>query len=445
MLRPANTPGRDRSAPLRVMIVAHDFPPLNTSASRRPYSWARTWSDMGHDVHVLTTTKYAHDSVAGGGPEVGGFQVHSVGYLPGAQPAASASGKASATGVARRNRLLDAVRLATRRLRLGLGLFTEKTSLAYFPMLRAGSRLLAAQRFDLIVSTSGPDVCPLIAAALSRRSGVFWLSDYRDLWFDEFAVGRYAFTTWCVHRLQSRLIARADLVSTVSRGLAGYLEALSPGRVHVCYNGYLESGTGGARKRASEARLRIVYTGTFYPRKRDPALLFSALAMLRESRPDLRDRFRVECFGPVEDWVVGQVDAYGLAPLVSFAGSVSYAESLAAQRDADALLFVDWMDVRAEGVLTGKLFEYIAAGRPILCIGNREDTEAAQVIRDCGAGRVAVTQEQVVSALVDLAMRGDAAMPARGPTEMFSRKAQAVALLERVRDAMTAAGRVPTI
>lgn len=445
MLSSADKSERECRTSLRVMIVAHDFPPLNTSASRRPYSWARTWSDMGHEVHVLTTAKYAHDSVAAGGPPIGGFRIHAVPYLPGVRPVESPGDASPAAGRARRNRLLDAVRVATRRLRLGLGLFTEKTTLAYFPMRRAGLRLLAMQRFDLIVSTSGPDVCPLIAAALSRRGGVFWLSDYRDLWFDEFAVGRYAATTWFVNRLQSRLVRRADLVSTVSRGLAGYLEPLAPGRVHVCYNGYLESAAAASVKRTDDARVRIVYTGTFYPRKRDPVLFFDALAALRAAHPDLRDRFRVDCFGPVEEWVVRQVSQRGLASVMNFAGSVSYAESLAAQRGADVLLFVDWMDARAEGVLTGKLFEYLAAGRPILCIGSREDTEAVQVIHDCGAGRVAVTQEQALLALVDLASCSSRTSSETGLAAKFSRKAQALALLERVREVMATSGHAPTL
>ena len=167
---------------LRILIVSHDFPPLNSSASRRPFSWARAWTDLGHEVHVLTTAKYRHDRLTDGSQDMSGFTVHSVAYLPGAVPvmgaAPGASGGASPALAAHDAGVwFDGLRRLTRRLRLGMGMFTEKTSLAYWPMCRAGAKLLAGRRYDFLVSTSGPDVCPLVAGALASRFKVFWVSE----------------------------------------------------------------------------------------------------------------------------------------------------------------------------------------------------------------------------------------------------------------------------
>ena len=430
----AKTTDSDRS--LRILIVSHDFPPLNSSASRRPFSWARAWTDLGHDVHVLTTAKYRHDRLTDGGQDMSGFTVHSVAYLPGVVPVAGVAPRAGSdalpvaapqgSGV-----WFDGLRRLTRRMRLGLGLFTEKTSLAYFPMRRAGAALLAGRRFDLVVSTSGPDVCPLVAGALASRFKIFWVSDYRDLWFDEFAVNRYAFTTWCVHRLQSRLLKQADLVSTVSEGLASYLEPLAPGKVTVCYNGFLEPvPTPGARVRRSGC---IVYTGTFYPGKRDPRMFFEGLRILLARRPSLGGVLKVGLFGPAEEWVREQVHANDLESIVELHGSVAYAASIDAQRDAAMLLFIDWMDDRAEGVLTGKLFEYLASGVPILCVGSRADTEAARMIGSCRAGLVAVSAEDVASRLESW-LDGQWSDVTNAQLVLgFSRRAQAVNLLRAAR------------
>ena len=419
----------------RILIVTHDFPPLNSSASRRPFSWARTWTDMGHEVHVLTTAKYPHDRLTDASQDMKGISVHEVRYLPWLAPAGV---KAAATGlkpapIASREarRWFDLLRKVTRRVRLGLGLFTEKTTLAYLPMRRAGIRLLGTSRFDLIVSTSGPDVCPLVAGALARISGVFWLSDYRDLWFDEFAVNRYVATTWFVNRMQSRLLRRAGLVSTVSLGLAGYLERVVPGKVTICYNGYLEAPPPQPRAYPGAATVKIVYTGTFYPEKRDPAIFFDGVRALLAEREELQGRLRVDLYGPIEPWVAAQVRERGLEAFITLRGSVAYEESLAAQGSANALLFVDWMDDRAEGVLTGKLFEYLACAAPILCIGTRGSTEAAGLISACGAGRVAVTPAQVRDALLSLLSGGWPLVPDAVRIAQFSRKAQAEALLDQ--------------
>lgn len=423
---------------LRILIVAHDFPPLNSSAARRPYSWARSWTDLGHEVHVLTTTKYAHDRLTDARQDMSGFTVHAVPYLPWArpsnvpsQPAAGVSADPAESG---HGRWFDAVRRLTRGLRLGLGLFTEKTTLAYFPMLRAGRRLLAQHRFDLIVSTSGPDMCPMVGAGLTS-GGAKWLSDYRDLWFDEFAVNRYAITTWFVNRLQSRLIRRADAVSTVSNGLAGYIERIAPGKVLVCYNGYLGEATPAAQTASiakAQGEFRLVYTGTFYPEKRDPASFFAGLALLAQRTPELAARVHVDFYGPAEDWVRARMGQHILAGQVCFHGSVSYSESIAAQESADLLLFLDWMDDRADGVLTGKLFEYLASGRPILCFGSRANTEAARIITDCNAGQVAVSPQGVADMLAGALQGHWDTAPDLVRIRSFSRRAQAESLLATV-------------
>ena len=416
----------------RILIVTHDFPPLNSSASRRPYSWARTWTDLGHEVHVLTTAKYAHDHLTDAGQDMSGIHVHTVPYLPVGRPVDS-PGRPMADAAAAKARkpgfIFDLLRRSTRRLRLGLGLFTEKTTLAFFALRSAGLGLLRRHRFDLLVSTSGPDVCPLVAGSLARTSDVFWLSDYRDLWFDEFAVNRFAITTWFVDKMQTRLLARADVVSTVSRGLAGYLEKIVPGKVTVCYNGYLDAPSLPARAATSGGPFNLVYTGTFYPAKRDPAIFFDGMRELLTAHPQLRTAMQVHLYGPAESWVATQVSERGLGDVVRLHGSVTYAASLEAQRNADALMFVDWMDDRAEGVLTGKLFEYLACAVPILCIGTRTSTEAASTIESCGAGRVAINPPQVRESLESLLAGGWALQTDREMVAQFSRREQAKNLL----------------
>ena len=111
---------------------------------------------------------------------------------------------------------------------------------------------------------------------------------------------------------------------------------------------------------------------------------------------------------------------------------MSHAESLAAQRHADELLFLDWMDERAEGILTGKLFEYLASGRPILSVGSRANTEAAGIIVRTQAGAVACTAEEVRDHLLTSRTgRCGGQMPTG--IERFSRPALARELLEQIR------------
>ena len=425
---------------MRILIIAHDFPPLNSSASRRPYSWARAWADLGHEVQVLTTAKYATDGRADLALDCSGFAVREVPYLPFARPAAKPAAGTQAAVPPRPSFLFDLVRRSTRRLRLGLGIYTQTTMLAWRALLRAALALHAERRFDFVISTSGPEVCTIVAHAFGKRTGTPWIADYRDLWFAEFAVQRYAFTTWSVGCMNTRMLRQATATSTISEGLVDYLRRVTDRPVLLSYNGYLEEvSDGGAVRPWRDSMVHLVYTGNFYPDKRDPESLFGALRELLALKPEVHQRLRLDLYGPVEGWVQAKIAAHGLQPVVRVHGMVPYHESLAAQRAADALLFVDWMDARAEGVLTGKLFEYLASGRPIVCVGNRAGTEAARIIVRSGTGRIANDSAAIRAALAAVAAGTAGAAADRAAIARFSRRAQAEELLGRIAALLPAA------
>ena len=101
----------------RILIVSHFFPPLNSIASQRPYSWARTWTDMGHSVSVLTTAKMPFDGTPDLELDLSGIEVHTVSYLPATRSTREA-------GVSHRSaHHWEHLKRLTRRLRFGLGLF----------------------------------------------------------------------------------------------------------------------------------------------------------------------------------------------------------------------------------------------------------------------------------------------------------------------------------
>lgn len=412
---------------MRILLLAHDFPPLNSSAARRPYSWACVWSIHGHDVHVVTTVKYRFDGYAGLDLPRDGFTVSEVAYLPERfRLGRVQAGKASLSVG------WDFVRRATRRLRLGLGLMTQVPMLARSALLQTCLEEHRKTPFDVIVSTSGPEVCTFVAYSFTKKTNVPWIADYRDLWFQEFAVQRYPFTTWLTGALNIRMLKRAAAVVTVSQGLSEYLTNIVRCPVWVCYNGYLEAAPKTFARPWNDDRLHIVYTGNFYPEKRDPKIIFEAMAAFLSKHPTARDYLRLDIYGPREAWIQTQVQKYGLADVVIEHGVVNYSESLRAQTWADALLFVDWMDTAAKGVLTGKLFEYLAAGKPILNISKTPGSEASQIIRQANGGEPLTDIPAINMALEQLFAGKLKAQVNATAVASYSRRAQAEALLVRI-------------
>jgi glycosyltransferase involved in cell wall biosynthesis len=416
---------------LRILVLAYYFPPLNSTASHRPYSWAAAWAKAGHEVHVLTTEKYAFDGTLDLAYDLSSFSVHVVPYLRKGS-AAAVQDELEARSAAQR---WDRLKTLTRRVRLGLGMFGELAWLAYQPLLRRAVELTRRHRFDFVISTSPPEVVHFVSCALMRRTGIPWVADYRDLWFPEMRVNQFRFSAWLAGLLNRPRLLQAAAVSTVSEGLSRRLSAFLGRDVLVCYNGFLpEAIPGRSPAPWRDGKRHIVYTGRLYPKKRDPNRFFAGLARALQEEPGLADVLCVDLYGYEEQWIREAIATHGVEQCVQVHGLVTHRDSLAAQQHADMLLFVDWMDERAEGILTGKLFEYFASGRPILCVGNRRDSEAAQMIAQAYAGIVVSTEDEVRDQLFALAKNGSGpvSQPDHGRTERYSRLRQADVLLERL-------------
>jgi glycosyltransferase involved in cell wall biosynthesis len=414
---------------MRILIVAYAFPPMNSSGSKRPWGWARAWRDLGHDVHVLTATKYAFDGPMDLTWELPGVEVHEVPYLS-ARPAAPGDGARAPD----RQRLDGWERLKTwtRRARFSLAMFGDPRQAAYRPLARAGLALMQRQPFDLIVATSPPEVAFFTARALSKQTGVPWVADFRDLWFHDMRLQQSRAASWLSGIVQRRVVRGAALLVTVSRGLRERLSAYLGRDVLVSYNGYLEEPRPAPARPAADGRIHIVYTGRVYPGRQDPEPLFRALDAAARAPGGLRSAVAVDFYGFEEPSVQALAAKYRLEDCVRIHGFVPHVESLAAQRAADALLFLDWTDTRAEGMLTGKLFEYLASGRPILALGPRADSEPARLIAEAGRGATFTQHEDIVAYLRRLS--GSPRAPDADPAAVgaYSRERQARTLLSAI-------------
>src|SRR5260370_3514640 len=122
--------------------------------------------------------------------------------------------------------------------------------------------------------------------------------------------------------------------------------------------------------------------GSIYRGFRDPAALFSAIALLPDQ---LRTRINVEFFSDAGDAVLDAAAAHRVENAVAVKPRVPYQRALALQMEADVLLLLQSSDPRDEGNLPAKLFEYLYARRPILFIGYERGI-AARLVIELGAG-----------------------------------------------------------
>jgi len=282
-------------------------------------------------------------------------------------------------------------------------------------LVRASSALLARAPFDLIVSNFGPPSTLIAGSILARRSGLPWVVDYQDLWSGNYASLRGMRAGRIGTRLERSLTKRAALVVTVSHGLAKRLERTVGREALVVYFGYLEDHGDLSFPRRSDDKAQLVYVGRVYERLQTAARFFRCLGKALARRPDLAERLAVDFFGPEQSVLKDMAARHGAASVIRWHGLVAPTEAVAAGRNATAQLFFDWLDPDAEGVLTGKLFEYLHNGRPIAFIGSGRETEAAAVARRSGAAILLQADEAIEQFLMDW----PAALPAVARDDTF--------------------------
>ncbi|MEE9140264.1 MAG: glycosyltransferase [Alphaproteobacteria bacterium] len=378
---------------MKVLIVSHIFPPSNAIGAVRVGKFAKYLHEHGHDVRVLSTEKTGLPSTLP--VEIPAERVL---YTPSIDVnwlALKLGGRFTEEYYKGRARMPRAIGILGRAYRTVVNF--PDGQIGWLPFaLRRSRALLADWRPDLIFASGMPFTSLIVAARLSRRLGVPWVAELRDLWVDNHYYDQPRWRRALEERLERSVLSSASGLVTVSEPLAAVLRQKYGKPTAVVLNGYdpedFPEEVG--RPVSSPGPIRILYTGLLYHQRRDPSPLFAALQSVGADR----EQFRVQFFGRVLPEVMLLAEKYGVQDLVEAHEAVSFQDSIRLQTEADVLLLLLWNSPAERGVYTGKLFEYLGARRPILLIG-LESGVAAGLIRDRKAGLISNDPEMIAGQL----------------------------------------------
>ena len=367
------------------------FPPAGGGGVQRPLKLAQYLPALGIETHVLAPSglSWIHEDAELRVPTQA--WVHRARYLgpKGRKPAEELHGTQGL------ERALVQASLAGRRL-----LVPDESVTWNLTAIPAAIRIARRHGIDAVLTTSPPGSVHLVGAAVKRATGARWLADLRDSIVahphrrgESAAVRLKERTAGGVARLVAR---SADAVSCVSEAIAEEVRSLEPrGPVVTIPNGCDFDDFAGLAYRPGE-RFRITHTGSFFG-KRDPRPFLQAL---HDSGLDAVARFLGDFRSADREWAA----ELGLGDRLELIPYAPRVESLELQRDSDALLLlIPEAGGRGKGVLSGKVFEYLASGRPILA-AVPPDGAAAELIRETGAGVVVPPDDvdALKAALVEL-------------------------------------------
>lgn len=426
----------------RVLLITRYFPPINCIATLRMYSWAKYFSKWGWEVDVLTTTKHNQITVP---LNLDTSFVSSVCEVPYFDPVALSnlekqvkqkdkSFESKRSPIATLKRFL--VRIYRERLNERM---PGRTDFWYSPAVKElKKRKEQGIEYDYVISSYGPPVCHLIGAYAKKLFKAKWLADYRDLWVENHVYkGLWPFTI-LERFLEKRSVKHADLISTVSFSLAKILEGKFPSKkVITVENGFDKEIMLDARddyfSSEEEKKFRIVYTGSIYRGKRDPSPLFEAIKELEaEKKVDpsmLEVRFYGASMGDLQDLI----QKYDVKAYAKHWGLVNQIEAFSLQESANALLFLEAPNPEIDGILTGKLFEYLYASPPIIAVGINKGMEAGKLIHKANGGFICGQEVKAIKeCLLKLMSSDELFLKKKEVISAYSRESQALKVMQEL-------------
>lgn len=259
--------------------------------------------------------------------------------------------------------------------------------------LKLGREVLKKEKIDIIMSTSGPFSSHCAASILAKEFDIPWVADYRDLYSQNPIKPNIKWRKLIDKKFERFILGEKSTVVTVSEPLSLKLENILKRKVHTITNGFDPEDF--KLTCPTDTVFSITYTGILYEGKRDPTPLFKAIRLLLDKNKIKREKIQIHFYGSDERYLRSTLEGKEIDDIVYLHESIPFEESTKRQQMSSILLFLNWNDPQEKGQVSGKIFEYLGAHRPILAFPRNEDSAVDKIIEKTQAGVICSTIEEI--------------------------------------------------
>ncbi|MBU0559464.1 MAG: glycosyltransferase family 4 protein [Bacteroidetes bacterium] len=252
-------------------------------------------------------------------------------------------------------------------------------------IVKEGEKIIAREKPDLIFSSSPPHSLQIGAMKLAQKTGLKWMADFRDPWSTAFwqnDIRRMKLAKNRDSKYEKAVLQRADAVSSVSKSIVADFENITKSNFHVLPNGYDYEDFDNITPSTSK-KFIISYTGTLSKTQRIDNFLESLVKL----NASLLENVEVNFYGTLHPDISASIQKSNIAGIINIHEGVAHKKIIEILMNSDMLLLVIPDTPKNEGILTGKLFEYLASRKPILGIGPKHG-EAAEILTTTGCGEM---------------------------------------------------------
>jgi len=258
---------------------------------------------------------------------------------------------------------------------------------------KAAEEAIKKQEIDTIITTGTPHSSHLVGLKMKSAYGTWWLADFRDPWTDIYYYPELKHSKWAAAKdagLERKVLEEADCITVVSESMKALLAAKSPkinkDKIHVVSNGFDERDFDGVHPLPQSDEFVIAYVGTLAPAYPIDELVEALVQLIKQGL-----KLRFDFTGSIPQPKMEEIKIR-LGEKVLFRGHQSHKKALQIMVSSHLLYLAIPEVPNNEGILTGKLFEYLASTAAIACVGPVEG-DAAKILKECKAGKCVAYRE----------------------------------------------------
>lgn len=256
------------------------------------------------------------------------------------------------------------------------------------PATKHLKQYLKENKIEAIVSTGPPHTTHMIALNVAQKFNIPWLADFRDPWTNIDFYHKLKLTDWADKkhkRLELEVLNKASQVVTVTWSWAEDFLRISGKMPMVITNGYDPADFVNAGKLVLDEKFTITHAGSLND-DRNPHALWIALADLCKDEVFAND-LEIKFIGQVAPIAISELTKNGLFDKLTSVNNLPHNKVVEELMRSQLLLLPLNDTPNIDGVVPGKLYEYIGAKRPIVCIG-KTTGDAAKIIKETNAGKI---------------------------------------------------------
>ena len=254
--------------------------------------------------------------------------------------------------------------------------------------IKEASNIIDSQKIDAIITTGPPHSTHLIGQALKAKYKLPWVADFRDPWTEIFNNQYLPFTEASKakdKKMEASVLQDCDVATMIGEGMKSVFPSKYISKMEVITNGYDESDFDRTLQPETD-KYRMRYVGNLLSNQ-NIAALWAAIAELRQENPDFAKDFELELIGNVDNAVKQSIAEYKIDDCTKYVSFIPHSQAITMMQTASVLLSPIHQVANNKLVVTGKIFEYVGAGRPVFLIAPL-DSDAALLISKVDGGTV---------------------------------------------------------